>query len=121
MSLEAVHSATIPCRASVFWLIMKNYESNNKRKKLNVSSVFFVPLWTSFKVYVRRGCAQTLHHLLLRSGSAGSGALEAGMKPPEGMSWQKTSFFLIAQMAGAGFLSLPSALENTGTLKHSRL
>ncbi|KAF2363943.1 Amino acid transporter transmembrane domain, partial [Trinorchestia longiramus] len=34
----------------------------------------------------------------------------------DGMSWHLTSFFLIAQMAGAGFLSLPMALNNTGWL-----
>ena len=45
------------------------------------------------------------------------GDAEDPKQPPvrSGMSWQTTSYFLIAQMAGAGFLSLPMALANTGT------
>lgn len=34
----------------------------------------------------------------------------------EGLGMWMTSFFLIAQMAGAGFLSLPKALSNTGNV-----
>jgi len=33
-----------------------------------------------------------------------------------GMSWTTTAYFLVAQMAGAGFLSLPGALRDTGWL-----
>ncbi|XP_068244512.1 uncharacterized protein [Palaemon carinicauda] len=39
---------------------------------------------------------------------------DPGSAPRTGLGMPMTAFFLIAQMAGAGFLSLPKALANTG-------
>lgn len=43
----------------------------------------------------------------------GGGPIKATLR--SGLSWKMTAYFLIAQMAGAGFLSLPMALNNTGS------
>lgn len=37
-----------------------------------------------------------------------------GAAPRGGMGWEMTAFFLVAQMAGAGFLSLPKGVANSG-------
>lgn len=44
------------------------------------------------------------------------GPIDTSKNIRSGLSWGMTAFFLIAQMAGAGFLSLPNALANTGWL-----
>jgi len=52
-----------------------------------------------------------------RSSNGSQHSAEKGEQPPHrggGISWTVTAFFLIAQMAGAGFLSLPGALRDTG-------
>ncbi|ROT83183.1 Proton-coupled amino acid transporter 4 [Penaeus vannamei] len=50
------------------------------------------------------------------SGSIARMEAEPVGEKKEGLGMWMTSFFLIAQMAGAGFLSLPKALSNTGWL-----
>ncbi|KAA0203467.1 amino acid transporter ANT1-like [Hyalella azteca] len=55
----------------------------------------------------------------LSSAPSKGAASDGGQQAPAertGISWPMASFFLLAQMAGAGFLSLPMALNNTGWL-----
>lgn len=47
-------------------------------------------------------------------GEGGKGDGGGGEGLSKGLGFGMTSFFLIAQMAGAGFLSLPKAVANTG-------
>ena len=50
-----------------------------------------------------------------KGGKGGDGGdSEQGGTQQKGLGVAMTSFFLVAQMAGAGFLSLPKALANTG-------